>query len=262
VGYILRSRIADLPLHRQTHHRDATPLRDVVCKYPRMVLASGALITLSTICTYVVQVYTPIYAVRSLHLPQSAGLAATMVGTVTTGALIPVTGLFVDRFGPRIFLRVGAALLIILTWPMFRYITVSPSLVSLLIYQIVFGVVIAVYQGPILAGIAAMLPSRALATGLGLSGNIAVSIFGGTAALVITWLIALTGSNLVPAFYIVVGGIVGMLGTLPLSRRAGLRVTIGCSDSPTRGEGGGVSRLEVEDAERRSASLSCPWNFT
>jgi MHS family proline/betaine transporter-like MFS transporter len=82
----------------------------------------------------------------------------------------------------------------------------------------VFGVVIALYQGPILTGIGDMFPNRALATGLGLSDNIAVSVFGGTAAFMITWLIAVTGSNMVPAYYVMAGGVVGWLGTLPLRR--------------------------------------------
>ena len=101
---------------------------------------------------------------------------------------------------------------------MFVFINDTPSLVSVLIYQLVFGVMIALYQGPILSGIGDMFPNRALATGLGLSDNIAVSVFGGTAALVITWLIALTGSHLIPAFYLMAGGVVGLLGTLPLRR--------------------------------------------
>jgi MHS family proline/betaine transporter-like MFS transporter len=59
-----------------------------------------------------------------------------------------------------------------------------------------------------------VFPNRALATGLGLSDNLAGSIFDGTAAVTITWLIALTGSNLIPAYYVIAGDIVGLLGTL------------------------------------------------
>jgi MFS transporter, MHS family, proline/betaine transporter len=139
-----------------------------------------------------------------------------MFGTVTTGALIPVVGHFVDRYGQRLFLRLAAALLIVLAWPMFAFINDTPSLASLLIYQLVFGVTIALYQGPLLSGIGDMFPNRALATGLGLSDNIAVSVFGGAAALVLTWLIAVTGSHMIPAFYLMAGGVVGLLGTLPL----------------------------------------------
>jgi MHS family proline/betaine transporter-like MFS transporter len=218
IGYLLRTRIADPPAHRQTHEPGGTPFRDVMTRHPKEALASGALITLSTICTYTLLIYTPIYTVRSLHLPQSAGFTATMVGTITAGALIPVVGHFVDRVGARVLLRVAPVLMIVLAYPMFALINAFPSLTTLLVYQVVFGMVIALYQGPILTGIGDMFPNRALATGLGLSDNIAVSVFGGTAAFMITWLIAVTGDTMMPAYYVMAGGIVGLLGTLPLRK--------------------------------------------
>jgi MHS family proline/betaine transporter-like MFS transporter len=92
----------------------------VITKHPKEALASGALITLSTICTYTLLVYAPMYSVRALHLPQSAGFTATMVGTIAAGALIPVIGHFVDRIGAKMLRRVMPILLILLAYPMFR----------------------------------------------------------------------------------------------------------------------------------------------
>lgn len=218
VGYLLRTRVAEPPEHRRTHERGGTPFRDVITLYPKQALASGALITLSTICTYTLLIYTPVYSVRTLHLPQAAGFTATMVGTITAGLLIPVVGHFVDRVGARILLRTAPVLLIILAYPMFALVNAVPSLTTLLVYQVVFGAVIAVYQAPILTGIGDMFPNRALATGLGLSDNIAVAVFGGTAAFMITWLISVTGSTMVPAYYVMTGAVVGLLGTLPLRK--------------------------------------------
>jgi MHS family proline/betaine transporter-like MFS transporter len=218
VGYLLRTRIAEPPEHKRTHEREGRPFVDVITKHPKEAFASGALITLSTICTYTILIYTPTYATHTLKLPQAAGFTATMVGTITAGALIPVVGHFVDRVGAKVLLRTAPVLLMVLAYPMFSLINAVPSLTTLLFYQIVFGVVIALYQGPILTGIGDMFPNRALATGLGLSDNLAVSIFGGTAALMITWLISVTGSNMVPAYYVMAGGVVGLLGTLPLRR--------------------------------------------
>jgi MHS family proline/betaine transporter-like MFS transporter len=218
IGYVLRSRITELPSNRRTHDNQARPFHDVTHEYRRELLASCALITLSTISTYVLQVYTPIYAVRSLGLPQSAGLIATMVGAITAGTLMPIVGHFVDTLGPRIFLRGATVAFIVLAWPMFHSISNSPSLTLLLVYQIVFGIVIAVYQGSLLSAVCDLFPDQSLATALGLSGNIAISIFGGSAALVITWLIAVTGSNLVPAVYLMVGGALGLLGTVGMRR--------------------------------------------
>jgi hypothetical protein len=56
---------------------------------------------------------------------------------------------------------------------------------------------------------------------LGVSDNVAVSVFGGTAALMITRLIAVTGYNLGPAFCLTAGGVIGLLEKLPLRSRFG-----------------------------------------
>lgn len=150
---------------------------------------------------------------HTLKLPQIDGFFATMLGTLIIGCLTPVVGHFVDRFGPKLFLRTSAALLMILAWPMFTYVNTAPSFDGLLVFQVVFAVVVAGYQGAILTGIGRMFPAQRLATGLSLADNIAVAVFGGSAAFIITSLIAITGSHMVPAVYLIIGSAVGLWGT-------------------------------------------------
>ncbi len=229
VGYILRTRIPEPPESRRSADPHGRPLRDVLALYPREAFVTGALFVLSTICTYVLLVYTPVYAVRTLKLPQIDGFVATMLGTLCIGALTPIVGLLVDRFGPKPFLRDAAFLLILLAWPMFSYVNAGPTFAGLLLFQVVFAVVIACYQGAILTGIGLMFPARTLATGLSLADNIAVAIFGGSAAFMITTLIALTGSHMVPAAYLMFGAVIGLAGTfaVPGMRRQSASLTAG-----------------------------------
>ena len=51
-----------------------------------------------------------------------------------------------------------------------------------------------------------------LSTGLSVAYNFAVTIFGGFATFTITWLIANTGSNVAPAFYIMFAAVVSGCG--------------------------------------------------
>lgn len=213
VGYIMRTRIPDPPVSQQTSQVEGRPLQHVLTHHLKELFATGALFVTSTICTYVLAVYTPVYTVHTLKLPQIDGFFATMLGTLIIGCLTPVVGHYVDRYGPKLFLRVSAALLIILAWPMFTYVNTSPSFGGLLVFQVVFAVVVAGYQGAILTGIGRMFPSHTLATGLSLADNIAVAVFGGSAAFIITSLIAITGSHMVPAVYLMIGSAVGLWGT-------------------------------------------------
>ena len=71
---------------------------------------------------------------------------------------------------------------------MFAWINRAPSLGSLFVFQAVFGVLIAAYTGPILAAFAELFPTKVLSTGLSVAYNFAVTIFGGFAPFVATWL--------------------------------------------------------------------------
>lgn len=235
VGYVLRTRVPDPPAAQRTADIAGRPLREVLAGYPWQALATGALIVLSTTCTYVLIVYTPIYTVRTLALPQGFGFGATITGTLVAGALTPLVGLLVDRFGPRPFLRGAALAFFVLAWPMFAFVNRAPSLPNLLVFVLVFAVVIACYQGAILAGIALMFPARSLATGLSLADNIAVAVFGGYAAFIITSLIAWTGSHMVPAFYLMAAAAIGFAGTLGLRRRPTLGSGAPSPEEATRG---------------------------
>ena len=43
--------------------------------------------------------------------------------------------------------------------------------------------------------------------------NLAVTIFGGFASFIITWLIASTGSTMAPAFYVMIAAAISFVGT-------------------------------------------------
>ena len=121
------TRIPDPPASQQTSQVEGRPLQHMLTHHLKESFATGALFVTSTICTYVLAVYTPVYTVHTLKLPQIDGFFATMLGTLIIGCLTPVVGHYVDRYGPKLFLRVSAALLIILAWPMFTYANTSPS---------------------------------------------------------------------------------------------------------------------------------------
>lgn len=80
-------------------------------------------------------------------------------------------------------------------------------------FQAVFGLLIAAYTGPILAAFAELFPTKVLSTGLSVAYNFAVTIFGGFAPFLMTWLIARTGSNMAPALYVIVAAAVSFIGT-------------------------------------------------
>lgn len=214
IGFYIRSRIDETPAYAAMQESEKTdsPLSEVVRNYPRQTIASFSMVILWTVSSYVFLYYMPTYAIRSLHLPQSSGLISGMVAGTVLFVASPIIGQLADKYGRRPFL-VGAALaMLVLAYPMFKWVDSAPSLGSLLVFQAVFGLLIAVYTAPILAALADMFPTRVLSTGLSVAYNFAVMMFGGFAPFLITWLIAKTGSNMAPAFYVMCACVISLIG--------------------------------------------------
>lgn len=223
VGYYIRHHLEETPTFRETKDKTDSPLKEVLRDYPRQTAASFSMVILWTVCTYVLLFYMPTYAVKVLKVPQSSGFVAGMVGGMAILVFAPLVGRLADRFGRRILLSGSAALIFVLAWPMYVYINQVPGLFSLLVFQLVFGVLIAGYTGPILAAFSELFPAKVLSTGLSVAYNLAVTIFGGFASFIITWLIATTGSTMAPAFYVMIAAAISFAGTLLVREPAYLR---------------------------------------
>jgi MHS family proline/betaine transporter-like MFS transporter len=59
--------------------------------------------------------------------------------------------------------------------------------------------------------LAGLFPVEVRSTGMAISYNFGVTVFGGFAPLTVTWLIATTGNKLMPAFYIIAAAILSFV---------------------------------------------------
>ncbi|EPN35574.1 proline/betaine transporter, partial [Pseudomonas syringae pv. actinidiae ICMP 18807] len=219
VGFYIRSRVDESPAYEAAKPVQS-PLREVIKTYPRQTLISFSLVVLWTVCTYAVLFYIPSYAQRVLGLPSWMGFSAGMMGGAVLIIATPIVGALADRSGHRPWLLGSAIAIFFSAYPMFLFINQMPGLFSLLIFELVLGLLISGYIGSILAAFGELLPTHVLSTGLSVAYNFAVTIFGGFATFTITWLIASTGSNLAPAFYIMFAAVVSGIGALLYRDRA------------------------------------------
>lgn len=223
IGYFIRRNLDESPVFEESSELTETPLRDVLRDYPWQAVASFAMIVLWTVCIYVILFYMPTYSVKVLKLPQSASFIAAMVGGGVITVCSPITGWISDKVGRKYLLAGASAAMLLLAWPMFSMIASAPSLYTLCVFQAVFGVLIAVYTGPILAALSETFPTKVLSTGLSLAYNLAVMTFGGFASLILTWLISATGSVTAPAFYVMIAAAFSLMGVMLGYKQPGRR---------------------------------------
>jgi MHS family proline/betaine transporter-like MFS transporter len=78
------------------------------------------------------------------------------------------------------------------------------------------------YSGVLPSLLAELFPVDSRAVGIAFSYSISVTIFGGFAPFVATWLIARTGDPLSPSFYLMASAFLSIIALLAIQRRSAL----------------------------------------
>lgn len=217
VGLFIRFRVSETDAFKAILRERAarpeasfSPLRDTLGKHRSAVVAGFGITIAWTVCTYFFLVTMPTYAVRQLGLPQSASLLANSVGLVLIVILAPVFGGWSDKVGRRPIMLAAALGILVSCWPLLSWLSSQPSVVNLVVAQTVFAVLIAGFSGPAPAAMAELYPPAMRSTGLSIAYNLAVTIFGGFAPFITTWLIVQTGSSLAPAWYVMLAAAISL----------------------------------------------------
>lgn len=184
------------------------------------MLACLGMVVTGTITFYVVLIYIPTFARTQLHIPLDQAFLAQSIGLAVEVVLIPICGALSDRIGRKPVMIAALVLDLIVTYPLFAWVSANPSFGSLLTMQIILCGLFGVFNGPISTALAEQFPTRVRSTALAISYNIAVMLFGGFAQFFVTWLIAATGTPIAPAYYLMFGAAVGLLAAFFLKERA------------------------------------------
>lgn len=146
-------------------------------------------------------------------MPQNSVLAANTFALFLLLLLTPLTGLISDRVGRRPMFLAAALGYVLLTYPVFLLLT-SPSVPRAWLAAIVFALCSSLFSGSMAATMVELFPSRTRYTGVAIGYNVGQTILGGTAPLIATTLIDLTGNNLAPASYLIVCSLVAGIASL------------------------------------------------
>jgi len=208
IGLYIRAHLEEAP-EFATVQPSETPLRDLVGRYWGRMLLSIGVVILSTSSNYVI-LYMPTYGIKELGLPQSVGFTATLMGAIILTVVSPFVGHWSDKVGRTMIMIAMCVLFAVSAYPAFVGLVTYPSLLSIVLIVGWMSLLKAGYSGVLPSLMAEIFPIQTRASGLSLSYNIGVPLFGGAAPLYMTALIQLTGSNLVPSFYLIVTALLSL----------------------------------------------------
>jgi len=135
---------------------------------------------------------------------------ATVLAGFIVMVLTPIVGHWSDKVG-RTRIMLGAGVLFFLTvYPAFMFMNAHPSLLTLMAAVGWVAILKAIYYAPIPALMSDMFPTRTRTTGMAVGYNLGTTIFGGFTPLAVASLIAATGNNLAPGFYLMIAAIISL----------------------------------------------------
>jgi len=216
-GYYIRSHMEETPEFLASGAARA-PMRDLLTdQWDRLLLTIGAVAT-STSSQYML-VYMPTYAIRELGLPQSIGFAAAMMAAALQTVVVPLVGLWVDRVG-QTRVMIGAATLFFLTsFPAFVLLNAYASLAVLVLMVCWISLLKSFFSGALPSLMAKIFPVATRVSGMSMSYNIGVMIFGGFAPFFAQSLIGITGTKLAPSYYMMATALLSLAAVIALRRR-------------------------------------------
>ncbi|WP_051299538.1 MFS transporter [Arthrobacter castelli] len=226
VGLYIRLKIEDTPEYRALQELDtvpAAPIRELFRHNSKQFFQTIGIETFMNCTFYVVLVYLITYQEQMVGLPSAQAAVLSTVASLTAIMIIPLSGMASDRLGRKPVLITAGFLLVLLPYPLFAYMNQGTAMAGFLS---TFGLaaILALILGTHASTAAELFPTRTRQSGLSLAYSIAGAFFAGTLPYVNTWLIGITNNHMVPAFTLMVVGMVGLItvSTIPETRGTNL----------------------------------------
>ncbi|MFF6998474.1 glycine betaine/L-proline transporter ProP [Streptomyces sp. NPDC008313] len=234
VGLYLRLRLDETPafqkLADESSHRasEAATAVETTAKgdlavifrnyWPTLILCI-CLVGAYNITDYMLLSYMPTYLSDEMGYSETHGLLILIATMVVLMLVISQVGRLSDRFGRKPLLMSGMLGFFVLSIPAFLLVK-QGSLVAVSIGMLMLGFSLVCMLGTMSAALPALFPTQVRYGSLSVGYNLSASLFGGTTPLVITALISVSGTDMMPAYYAMTAALVGVIAVACMKETA------------------------------------------
>lgn len=209
IGYYLRANVEETQSFE--HSKPVrSPLQQAMTRHRAAVLAIFGITAVWTAAGYTFGAFAAAFAKETLKMTSTASLLAVVAGAAINLAVVPVVGALADRFGTRPFLIASAAGFACLALPLFHLVAATRTLPSLMLMTLTAGILSGIFSGAAPAHLCRILPTEIRYVALSVGYSAAVTIFGGFAPFISTWLVSWTGSASSPSWYVIFTALISL----------------------------------------------------
>lgn len=191
----------------------------LVKSFWREILVVMVLVAAANTVAYGLTSYMPTYLSTTLGYDAVHGNLLTLPVLVVLALLVPLSGWLGDHIGRRKVAIIAALTGLVGALPAFLLMG-HGQVWSTILGLLCLVVPVFLFVGNQSSSLPAMFPTHSRYGGMGLSYNIAVAAFGGTAGLIMEALVASTGNKLAPAYWIMGMSLAGLAAAIRLKESA------------------------------------------
>lgn len=170
-----------------------------------------------TISIYILMYYIPTYSIQYLGMPAKLSSIIAICAAIVSLVMPPIFGALSDKFKRRKPIAIaGRTILIVLIYPCFWLMNHCTSLSNMILLTIVLMLFYTMGSTSAYALMPENFPKQVRATYLASAYAVSVALFGGTAQLVSSWLIDITGNTMALAWYMIIGMTISLIAVLLL----------------------------------------------
>lgn len=220
IAHYIRTKLEDSPTYQEMQKKvyEKTeeaphPIRDLFKNHTRELIISFGAAMLNAVGFYTVLTYLPVYLETVVMMPANESSLITTICLIAYVAFIFGMGHLSDKFGRKKMLIIACVSFIVLTVPAFMLLNTG-AFFTVLAVELVMCLALTINDGTLSSYLTETFPTSVRYTGFALSFNLANALFGGSASFIATALIAATGSNLAPAWYMVAVSCVALVAMI------------------------------------------------
>ncbi|MEG0246090.1 MAG: citrate-proton symporter [Pseudomonas sp.] len=207
IGIYIRRNLAET-FHGQGETTSTGDLVREVCGKHRCALVLGLLILSGSTITQYFLNYMTTFALTELKLPTSISMLSTLVAGAAMAVCAVAGGMLCDRFGRRVILMTPRVVLLLILFPALQLMTEHPSPSTFLLTLALLSGLHGMSGAALIVLLVESFPKSVRSTGFSIVYAFGVAAFGGTAQIIITWLIGTTGDPMSPVWYLLIANLV------------------------------------------------------
>jgi MHS family proline/betaine transporter-like MFS transporter len=202
-----------------SHHVLKRPIATLFRDHKRQIVQTFLLSCITSGAFYVIYFFSVVYLTDIIKMNFFNALLINASLLTLSTIFLPIFGKLGNRYGIKKLIITSSVAIIILPYFMFYFANQKEILLTV-IFEIVVTMFLTLNYALLPTLITGLFPTPVRYTGVGIAYNFSNAIFGGLSPFLCLYLIKQTGTNLAPAFYFSLLGIISLLPFILFKDRA------------------------------------------